>query len=148
MSDEDADAVAKRVLGTMFDKNSCFRPSKLSWYLYFGTVENQMWGAVNSSKQPPQYPNFIVNKDDLEMIVHAYRIGKLNYAYVVLSERNDLNSFTFLGCLKADAVYELLKDTPTRMGPSGRAYWLLPASITKGVEEEDPFYALAHPPSM
>jgi hypothetical protein len=138
MADEDEDAVAHRVLSTIFDRNSCFRQSKFSWYLYFGTAENQMWGAVNSSKQPPQYPNFIVNQIDLEKVLSAKRLGKIDKAYVVLSLRIDLNSYTFLGCKKAEEIYEIVKDTTPRMGPSGLYYWLLPSSIIGGVDD-DPF---------
>jgi hypothetical protein len=106
--------------------------------MWYGTADGRKWGVAISSKDPPQYPNFILNKISVEHLIKTKKSGKIDKAHVVLAKREGANSFSYLGHLGAEKVYEDLKDVRPMFGRSGMEFWILPSSIT-GDDDGDPF---------
>jgi hypothetical protein len=131
------DDMVSRVHSTMFT-NPSFRQSKLSQYMWYGTAEGKKWGVVIASKDPPQYPNFIVNKISIETLIKAKSLGKVDEAHVVLAQRDGANGFTYIGVLDANRLHEQLQDVKTIFTRSGFTLWIVPPSIT-GSDDGDPF---------
>lgn len=107
MSDQQSDDDVTRVLKTVFT-NASFHTSKFSQHLRHGTVEGKKWGVVISSKDPPQYPNFILNKLDTEHLIKTKKAGKIDEAHVVFAQREG-SGFTYLGHVDAEKLYQQLQ---------------------------------------
>jgi hypothetical protein len=135
MTDNDDDVV-HRVLSTVFT-NPNFRQSKFSQFMLYGVEEGKKFGIVISSKDPPQYPSYILNKLSVERLISTKNNGKIDGAFVVLAQREGA-TFKYLGHLDATSLYQQLQDVRPFFGKSGLEYWILPPSIT-GEVDGDPF---------
>jgi hypothetical protein len=132
------DATRNALRNILSDPN--FKQSLYSPFLYYGPIGSAKVGVVLATKKPP-YDKYALNQGDLELVIKAKTIGKIDEAYVVHVEwKEDLppgSKPPGTDPAYAVAIHTKWKDLPPRSGPFG-PFWT--ASIF--TDEEEPFGAM------
>jgi hypothetical protein len=112
-----------------------FKQSASSPFLYYGPLRGAKTGLVFASKKPP-FDTYALNTNDLvKRLLPAKASGKFAEGYVVLvkvTAGGHVRNGEIVDVKEAEAVFETLKDTPTRTGAYGE-FWTLTD------EDDDPF---------
>lgn len=108
-------------------------------YKFIGEVDG-VRAAVVLATRSPGYDTYALNKGDFDRLLAGKRGGKVDAAYVVITEINALGARTYRGDMEAERLGEMLKGVPPRDGRFGAFYTLPPSILTDGVAYPDDWF--------